>query len=775
MSTPTKNRLFKLFCFACACLIARLDADEGLLDVSSQQTQDVDLGAALQDEQEDLDFVAYEDPEVLALMGHDASFDAYAASILAAFDLEEAQNQDPLSAGHGAEHAQLEGVAVAADVQAHRSLSEDFASQQDWSVNLPDELMVFGDAGLQVEAPAELPKVDLPVSTMPEVSVAAAPLAAPATPAPVVAAATPPAPVPPAPDSEAIVFQETPAASPAIVAPAAPVPANAAPAAQPAVAVAAAPGAPDPFSSQTAAAGQGDLEAIFKKDTGPVVTKGEQDTISVDYSDTTIRGILRNVADIYGLNLVIPDALVGNISVKLNNVTWRQVFDVVLESAHFKRVEDGNIVKIKSREEVMTEPTDTSVFILNHGKAEELKVSIASLVDETRGGKLQIDKRANALIITERPSRLNSIYTIIKKLDQPEPQVMIESKFIDTTNTDVFKLGMSYSPVITGSATKPQRSAARTNTYIRNAEQPVALQNPGTNLQTIFTDTAIFSLDTFQATLNMLSTDGKSKIINNPTVVTLNNTPASISVGTRTPIPNYTYNEQRGAYEVSGFNYLDLGTILKVEPHVNTAGFITMSIKPEVSNKGAPIAFSTNATIPEIESIRTESVVTLKDGYTVAIGGLVQKTNKKNKQSVPILGNIPIIGDLLFKSRDNNNTDRNIIIFITARALNPDGTSYEETTDPRVMYEMGIKPSDLPGYTLPEQTLQKMKALQQEEESRASEELNARIELHKACIDSNSSDYRKMTQKMKAIEKRSNLQRRRTQQESNRVTDKTVQ
>ncbi|NJO20388.1 MAG: hypothetical protein HC838_10615 [Spirulinaceae cyanobacterium RM2_2_10] len=123
----------------------------------------------------------------------------------------------------------------------------------------------------------------------------------------------------------------------------------------------------------------------------------EDETVSVDFPDEDIRTIIRQVADLYELNVVIPETLVGSTSIKLRNVTWRQVFKVVLEPIGYTYVEDRNIISVKSIEELTTEPVDTRVFVANYARAAELQASVSPLIDTAAGGQSQVDTRSNAL------------------------------------------------------------------------------------------------------------------------------------------------------------------------------------------------------------------------------------------------------------------------------------------------------------------------------------------------------------------------------------------
>ena len=135
-----------------------------------------------------------------------------------------------------------------------------------------------------------------------------------------------------------------------------------------------------------------DTEVVLElpgADSAPVgtATIASEETITVDFPDEDVRVILRNVADLFDLNLVIPDALQGRTSVKLRNITWSQVFEVVLEPLGYTYVEDRNIIRVKSVQELTGEPVDTRVFIVNYADAQQLKGGLAPLIDPAAGGR----------------------------------------------------------------------------------------------------------------------------------------------------------------------------------------------------------------------------------------------------------------------------------------------------------------------------------------------------------------------------------------------------
>lgn len=428
------------------------------------------------------------------------------------------------------------------------------------------------------------------------------------------------------------------------------------------------------------------------KQGGEATLSGDNETISVDFPDEDVRTIITNVADLYDLNVVIPETLVGRLTLKLKDVTWRQVFDVVLEPLGYTYVEEENIIKIKSIADMLQEPVETQVFIINYATAGELSGSIKPLIDERVGGRLQVDARSNALVVTERPSRMGGIQSIIERLDQPTHQVMIESKMIEVTRDEAKNIGVDWASMsgmeLTGENVSRQWDRLTGNGATTAAESR--------------TDTAVFSASQFKMILSALEDNEGTEVISNPTIVTLNNTPASIHVGQRYPIPDFTYNEERGTFEVSDFEFEDLGITLEVTPQVNAAGFINLDVKPEVSNTDGTVEFggAAGTEIPIIATRTTVSKISIKSGYTLAIGGLIDKTTGKSGSKIPVLGDIPVLGRL-FSSKGEEVQERNLIIFITAKVLNPEGSTYQDVFDERTLYQMGINERDVPGYAIP--------------------------------------------------------------------------
>lgn len=557
--------------------------------------------------------------------------------------------------------------------------------------------------------------------------------------------------------------------------------APAAPAEQPApfnATVAPAPATPAPAA--------GEVTIKETEATHPTVAKGKdasgKDTLSVDFPDEDVRNILRNVADLFELNLVIPEGLQGKASIKLRDVTWRQIFQVVLQPLNYTFVEEGNIIKIVSNESLLQEPVATEVFIVNYARAADLVPPLQALVNGP-GAKIVVDARSNSLVITEAPSRMGRIRPIIEQLDRATDQVMIESKFVEVTDGDVRNIGVNWASLknykvgvgpdndgtvgtykrsgggstatgadsnattgststngTTGSTTS---GTTATNTSGSNTSSGITATNgvssttasttvngakttTGTDGSTSGTTTgttatssetlsllnsiaggvtntrtlnAIFTADQFGLVLSALNEFTKAKIVSNPTVVTLNNTEAFINIGQEYPLPQYTYSEQKGSFEVSGFTYRPIGIILKVTPQVNARGFIKLAVEPEVSSTNRSVSFggASGTQIPIIDTKKAKTQISLRDGYTMGLGGLIDSTLSNTDTKVPVLGSIPVLGRL-FSSKARSTSTHNLLIFITAKTLPSEGAPPGVIFDPRQIRAMDLRPDDLPGF-----------------------------------------------------------------------------
>lgn len=481
---------------------------------------------------------------------------------------------------------------------------------------------------------------------------------------------------------------------------------------------------------------------------------GDQEgLVTFDFKDADIRNVLRIFSHKTGINIVASPEVQGSVTVKLNNVPWEKALKIILEMNNFAYVREENVIKVLTRDRIAQEPLKTEVIALDYARATTVLTTIQSMLSER--GQVKTDERANLLIISDVPSSFDTIKQVIKRLDLPTPQVLIETKLIETTMNLQKKFGVKWELLDeftvgyrgegeNGAFEKEYTNSSgdsTTNTYNTSYAHTGRLNpnNPRyyrglsdsaerdeetgeyssedyetyynlkqselnsyevpdwstatagytkTVAQTV-RDATGTTLNTFlsasklQMVMSALMTDGGTDILSSPSIVTMDNKEAIIKVATDYPMPSFTFNENTGTYEISGFTPTPIGITLTVTPHVAPNGYVTMDLAPEISNQGDDVSFSKlGANIPQISKENIKTCIMVKDGDTVVLGGLMKQFDTYSNQKVPLLHSIPVIG-WLFKYKDKEVMKRNLLIFVTPNILKKEnvGTITQNKSD----------------------------------------------------------------------------------------------
>jgi type II secretory pathway component GspD/PulD (secretin) len=309
--------------------------------------------------------------------------------------------------------------------------------------------------------------------------------------------------------------------------------------------------------------------------------------------------------------------------------------------------------------------------------------------------------------VTTATSPINPTTTVVTTTVSNDVLAPVNStNVIDTVTTaSPAQTGQSVvttnAPTTTGSTTT-SLSNTLSNTASNAVSNLLGLTNTGSTNRLA---TAVFSSSDFNIIVSALKTQANTKVMSNPTIVTLNNTEAVLNIGQEFPIPSYNYNSERGTFEVSGFTYKPIGIILKVTPQVNARGVIKLALEPEVSQQAESTTFggAGGASIPIISTRKVKTQVSLKDGFTMGIGGLITDSKSDGGNKVPVLGSIPFLGRL-FSNKSVSNVSTNLLIFITAKTVSADGGAPEDVFDPRAITATGMSRDELPGFRAPKGT-----------------------------------------------------------------------
>ena len=391
--------------------------------------------------------------------------------------------------------------------------------------------------------------------------------------------------------------------------------------------------------------------------------------ITLEFADAEVRKIFQLLSEVSNKNFVLGDEVTGNISLKLVNVPWDQALDIILDTKGLDKREDGNIIIIKGKGKFKTQAEEELEIKKSIAKGIELKTEMFSVnysdVTVISGqfnglksdrGVISTDARTSTVIVKDVPQAIDDMRKLLKQLDVPERQVMIEARIIEATSTFTRNLGVNWGMHYRdGSSAFLGINQLDTSFGGLANATPTSGQSgqPGAAMGISFGKlTSNISLD---LRLNAAASAGLIKIISSPKVATLNHKPAKISQGQQIPYQNTTATT--GA--VTAFVAATLS--LEVTPHINSNGTIVMKIdaKNDAPGTGSP---------PPINTKQATTELLLKDGETTVIGGIFVDSEQDSDDGVPFLMDIPFIGKL-FSSSLKTKTKTELLIFVTPRIL----------------------------------------------------------------------------------------------------------
>ena len=438
----------------------------------------------------------------------------------------------------------------------------------------------------------------------------------------------------------------------------------------------------------------------------PVLTEADANVESGgvgvrEFQGDDVGQVLRLLARQAKVNMVVSEAVTGTVTMRLEDVTALQAISIIVKAKGLFMDKLDNVYYIKTPAEKTAEPTESDSYQFSYARAKDVSPLIASQLASK--SPPQIDERTNTMFFNETRSNIDNIRKVLLQIDKPTRQVMIEARLVEVSADPVQAYGINWAGVV-GSASAPKTfqygapttssqsvdpktGLVTTSTTFNGTTTPFALGNPGSsNLfgsleKLAFGQFAILSVPQFSATLQALNEDSDAEFLANPRVVTADNQQAKIEVLRNQPVPQLNFNEQTATAVFGGFQDKTFGNSLVVRPSVNKDNFITLSVKPEISNKVSDFHFTFNGadvTSPIIDKRTLDSSVLIKSGDTLAIGGLLSDQVSKSKTKVPILGDIPVLG-YAFQSHDNERHKRNLLIFVTPTIIDQRyGTGLED-------------------------------------------------------------------------------------------------
>ncbi|MBU1726438.1 MAG: hypothetical protein KJ880_02270 [Candidatus Omnitrophica bacterium] len=459
----------------------------------------------------------------------------------------------------------------------------------------------------------------------------------------------------------------------------------------------------------------------------PVKSAQAGNKISLDIKGMDVIDVLKTLSSRSGLNLVIGKNVTGRVTLFLKDVDVWDAFEIVLLANDLAYEKKGNIInvmtqrdyelvygeryqdkkqakiiqlkfakaadlaralsqiksnigrvvvdetsntialidapnKIVEMEEFIKRtdlPLETRVFSLNYAPADKLLPKIQEAVTKNLGS-IRMDERTNKIAITDYPAKLDEINKIITAFDEKTAQVLIDAQVIEVTPSDQFQMGVDWEYWINKyfdiKLNLPINTITSGNSLFMGTLKQTSVDEPGK----------------YKGVIDILRTIGDTKILSSPRIMAINNQEAKILVGTKEAYITQTVSQGSSGIEVTAdqVNFVDVGIKLYVTPTINRDNFVTMKIRPEISSSDYK-DFGTTAKpnlVPIVTTSESETAVMVKDGVTIIIGGMRKDKRTKNVKQVPLIGDIPGLGNL-FRRTDDKVETSDLVILLTPHIM----------------------------------------------------------------------------------------------------------
>jgi type IV pilus assembly protein PilQ len=444
--------------------------------------------------------------------------------------------------------------------------------------------------------------------------------------------------------------------------------------------------------------------------------------LSLNFQNIEVRALLQVIADFTNFNVVTSDTVTGNVTLRLKDVPWDQALDIILQAKGLGLRKSGNVIWVAPKDELAAkekvdleskaqiaslEPLRTQSFQINYAKAEEIAKGLTGQTTAQGGGgnnnstttrilsprgSVIFETRTNQLFVSDIPTKLEEIQSLIAKIDIPVRQVLIEARIVEAEDTFGRSLGVKLGATdlrglrggVPGYGLGGENRVTIGGNFNAIGQQTLQAGSDTTTLP--FSDTqfvnlpaigqgsfspATFALSLFSAAANRflnlelsaLEADGKGKVVSSPRLITADQIKAIIRQGTKIPYQRATSS---GATSIE---FIDAVLKLEVTPQITPEGNVIMDVQV---NKDAP-----GAAVGGVFSINTKSIETqvlVENGGTVVIGGIFEQNDQESVTKVPFLGYVPYLGNL-FKTKSKTSNRTELLIFLTPKVISDRSTA----------------------------------------------------------------------------------------------------
>lgn len=379
--------------------------------------------------------------------------------------------------------------------------------------------------------------------------------------------------------------------------------------------------------------------------------------ITIDVQGADIKTVLRSISEFSGVNIIASPEVEGPVVIHLKNVPWKEALDSILRSQGYGWRDDYGIIRVAPIEDLQEDEVkavtvdrkkeemaslQTRIVKLDYLNAKEIKQAMGKMTSPR--GSVEADQGTNTVIVAEVPARIDRLVQMIKDMDQRLRQVEIVAKMVDVDHEATRELGVNW-----------QALNLQAGSFAGDVVTGQAMIDPFGTLRV----GTVQSWGDLNVILEAMERDNKANIVSNPKISTADNQEARIMVGKEIPL---IVSDEAGNPITE---LKKIGVILRVTPHVNSDGTITMDLHPELSD------LATQATVQGgviINLQEADTRVVVKDGETAVIGGLISDIDSSVRTGVPVLKDVPLLG-ALFRFDSKTTRKRELVIFVTPRVV----------------------------------------------------------------------------------------------------------
>ena len=381
------------------------------------------------------------------------------------------------------------------------------------------------------------------------------------------------------------------------------------------------------------------------------LTLASDKPITLNFKNTNIKEVFELLSKLSGINIMFDEEVKAQpVTVFVKDVSFQYALNLLLSTnkLFMKKISADTIIIIPKNKSKLDQYQDLMVktFYLNNARSKDAVNLLRSMLDVK---KIYVNEVLNSITVRDTPEKIKLVEKILNANDLKEAEVILDVEILEIARSNNLKYGWNFTPG--GLSASAAVQGTDTTTGLTLGE-----------LRNLSSDNIILSLP--GVVLNLIKQDSDSQTLANPRVRVLNNKQAKFLIGDRIPIQTSTVQSTSTVALTSTFEYKDVGIKLNIEPTVHLNNTVTLKMGLEISSLGDAIDFGNGQKQYKFGTRNTDTVVNLRDGESVIVGGLIKDEERKSMVKVPILGDIPILGKL-FSSTENGTIKTDILMSIT--------------------------------------------------------------------------------------------------------------